>query len=350
LWSDRSQIALRLLARGDVPIDRAFWAARLDAAIGYRRSLRIDATAYRIVHAEGDGLPSLVVDRYGDVLVVQALSQGMDRCLPEILGLLIERLSPAGVLLRHDVRARSLEGLPRTVEVVHGRVPERVVVREGEVELEADLWRGQKTGLYLDQRENHLALREYARGRVFDGFAYDGGFALQVAAAGAEVLAVDLSEEAVARLRRNAERNGLAARVEARVGNVFDVLREADRAGERFDGIVLDPPAFAPSRSTVDKALAGYKEINLRALKRLNPGGILATCTCSYHVDDPAFANMLLEAALDAKTTVTLLEARTQARDHPIRLGVPETRYLRCFLLSATPSGVASERRTVEKA
>jgi 23S rRNA (cytosine1962-C5)-methyltransferase len=154
----------------------------------------------------------------------------------------------------------------------------------------------------------------------------------------------------VARLRRNVERNGLAARVEARVGNVFDVLREADRAGERFDGIVLDPPAFAPSRSTVDKALAGYKEINLRALKRLNPGGILATCTCSYHVDDPAFANMLLEAALDAKTTVTLLEARTQARDHPIRLGVPETRYLRCFLLSATPSGVASERRTVEKA
>ena len=332
LYSSRSVIALRMLTRRDARPDAAFWRERLDAAVRYRESLAIDATAYRLVHGEGDRLPGLIVDRYGDVLVVQALAQGTDRLLPLIGDLLADLLQPAGILARNDPQVRALEGLDRVVERRHGRVPEEIEVQEGAVRLCVDPWKGQKTGLFLDQRENRLAAARYARGRVLDGFSYTGAFAMQMAPSGDEVVAVDVSEGAAAAVARHAERNG-AANVKPRAGNVFDVLRDYDRAGERFDTIVLDPPAFAKHRGAAVKALAGYKEINLRALKILAPGGVLVTSSCSYHVDEPAFGDMLSAAAADARADVRVVEKRIQSRDHPVLATAPETSYLKCVVL-----------------
>jgi 23S rRNA (cytosine1962-C5)-methyltransferase len=332
LYSDRSEIAIRLLTVDDEPADLELWRARLARAIDYRSTLAIDATAYRLVHAEGDLLPSLVVDRYGGQLVVQALSQGVERLLPDLCRILVDLVHPDGLLVRNDARVRLLEGLPLAVEVAHGHVPDVVVVREGPVEYEVDLRSGQKTGLFLDQRETRIAAAAYAKGRALDCFSYHGGFALHMARAAADTLAIDSSEEAVAVLRRNAARNG-APRLEARVANVFDVLADFDRAGERFDTIVLDPPAFAKRKAALARAVAGYKEINLRALRILNPGGHLVTCTCSYHVSEAAFGSIVFEAALDAGTRVVVVERRMQSRDHPILLGVPETHYLKGLIL-----------------
>ena len=263
LYSDRSEIALRLLTRGADAADPLLWKSRLSQAIRFRETLAIDATACRLVHGEADRLPSLIVDRYGDYLVLQALSQGMDRLLPEITQLLVELAAPLGILARNDPRVRLLEGLEQKVEVLYGTVPATVEVREGQVSYAVDLYRGQKTGLFLDQRENRLAAARYARGRLLDAFSYNGGFALALAPKCDEVVAIDISEDAVARIRTNAERNGLA-NVRARAMNVFDELRELERRGERFDTIVLDPPAFAKNKAAVQKALSGYKEINLR--------------------------------------------------------------------------------------
>jgi 23S rRNA (cytosine1962-C5)-methyltransferase len=285
-----------------------------------------------LIHGEADLMPSLIVDRYDDYLVVQTLSQGTDRLLPEIARLLVETVNPTGILARNDPRVRALEGLEQSVEVVHGTVPERIPVREGRVTYEVDPYKGQKTGLFLDQRENRVAAAGYAHGRLLDAFSYHGGFALTLAPACEDVLAVDISEEAVARIRQNATRNGLT-HVEARAMNVFDELRELERRGERFDTIVLDPPAFAKSKSALPKALSGYKEINLRALKILRPGGFLITCTCSYHVSEAAFAEVIASAAIDAHADVAVVEKRMQARDHPVLMTVPETYYLKCFIL-----------------
>lgn len=332
LYSSRSVIALRMLTRRDVRPGEAFWRDRLEAAIRYREALDIDATAYRLVHGEGDRLPGLVVDRYGDVLVVQALAQATDRLLPLIGELLVDLLRPAGVLARNDPQVRALEGLDRAVELRHGAVPREVDVREGAARLAVDPWKGQKTGLFLDQRESRSAAAACARGRAFDGFSYTGAFALRMAPACDEVVAVDVSEDAVAAVGRHAERNG-AANVRPRAGNVFDVLRDCDRAGERFDTIVLDPPAFAKNRGAVERALAGYKEINLRALRILAPGGTLITSSCSYHVDEPAFGRMLASAAADARAEVRVVEKRLQSRDHPVLATVPETSYLKCVVL-----------------
>ena len=332
LFSDRSEITLRMLTRGDEPAGLELWRARLERAIAYRASLGIDATAYRLVHGEADLLPSLVVDRYGDCLVVQALSQGVDRRLPEITRLLVELTGAAGVLARNDPRVRELEGLERRVELLDGAVPESIDVREGAVTVAVDPWKGQKTGSFLDQRENHAAAAGYARGRVLDCFTYEGGFALAMAPHADEVLALDVSADAVAAVGRHAARNGLK-RIEARAVNVFDELRELERAGARFDTIVLDPPAFAKSKAAVPKAIAGYKEINLRALKLLAPGGHLVTCSCSYNVDEPTFAAIVADAAADARATVSLVERRLQARDHPVLVGVPETSYLKCLVV-----------------
>ncbi|MGE5199706.1 MAG: class I SAM-dependent rRNA methyltransferase [Rhodospirillaceae bacterium] len=332
LFSDRSQIALRMLTVGEAPAGLDLWRARLASAIAFRRSLDIDATACRLVHGEGDLMPSLVVDQYGDILVVQALSQGVDRLLPDIVGLLAEQVGPAGVLARNDVRVRQLEGLEPSVALLRGEVPELVRVREGRIEHEVDLWHGQKTGLFLDQRENRAAARAYAHGRMLDCFSYHGAFALQLADRCESVLALDVSEEAVGHIGRNAARNGIG-NVEARLANVFDALRQLERDRERFDTIVLDPPAFAKSKDAVEKAHAGYKEINLRAMKLLAPGGVLVTCTCSYHVDEASFGQIVYEASIDARARITVLEKRMQARDHPVVLGVPETYYLKCFIL-----------------
>lgn len=331
LFSDRSQIAVRMVSGPDQPVDAALIGARLDAAIAFRESLAIDATAYRLVHGEADLLPSLIVDRYADWMVVQALSQGMDRLLPTVVQALQERLHPSGILARNDPRARALEGLPQVVDVLAGDVPGSILVREGRVEYEVDLRGGQKTGLFLDQRENREAAARYARGRVLDCFSYNGGFALALAAAARDTIAFDISEEAVARIGGNAARNGL--RIDARVGNVFDELRGLERTRERFDTIVLDPPAFAKTKSAVAKARTGYKEINLRALKLLNPGGTLVTCSCSYNISEADFAEIVYDAAVDAAAHVTVVEKRMQGRDHPVLLGVPETYYLKCFIL-----------------
>ena len=331
-FSDRSQIVIRMIAGPDEEPSPGFWRTRMAAAAQYRESLRLDATAYRVVHGEADRLPSLIVDRYGDYLVVQALSQAVDRALPEITRALVDELHPAGILARNDPRVRLLEGLEQRVEVLHGSVPESIAVGEGAVEYDVDPWHGQKTGLFLDQRENREAALRYASGRALDAFSYNGGFAMAIAPRCERVLAVDISADAVTRIRANAARNGLR-QIEPREMNVFDELRELERAGERFDTIILDPPAFAKDRAAVQKALSGYKEINLRALKLLRVGGYLVTCSCSYNVTEPMFLDVVSEAAADAGALVALVEKRSQGRDHPILLNVPETYYLKCLIL-----------------
>ena len=332
LYSDRSEISLRMLTRGEARADRDLWRLRLQRAIQFRDSLRIDATAYRLVHGEADLMPSFVVDRYGDYLVLQALSQGTDRLLPDLTALLEELVAPRGILARNDPRVRTLEGLEQKVAVLAGDVPASIDVREGRVEYTVDPYHGQKTGLFLDQRENREAAARYARGRLLDAFSYNGGFALALAPRCDEVIAIDISEDAVTRIQLNAKRNGLA-NVTARAMNVFDELRELERRGDTFDTIVLDPPAFAKNKASVPKALSGYKEINLRALKLLAPGGYLITCSCSYNVGEAAFADVIASAAADARVDVTVVEKRMQGRDHPVLMTVPETFYLKCFIL-----------------
>jgi 23S rRNA (cytosine1962-C5)-methyltransferase len=331
-YSDRSQITLRILTRHDVPVDRGFWRSRLEQATSFRKGLGIDATAYRLVHGEGDLIPSLVIDRYGDYIVLQTLSQGTDRLLSEMTGLIVEMMLPTGIIARNDPRVRLLEGLEQNVTVLHGDIPDKVAVREGQVEYDVDLRHGQKTGAFLDQRENRVAAAQYAGGRALDCFSYAGGFALQLAPHVDELTALDISEDATALLARNAGRNGLS-NVHVRTTNVFDELRTLERMGERFDSIVLDPPAFAKSKTAIPKALSGYKEINLRALKLLKPGGFLITCSCSYHVNEAAFAEVILDAAIDARVDVSVVEKRMQGRDHPVVLRMPETYYLKCFIL-----------------
>lgn len=321
-----------MVSKGEAPVDASFWRARLSAALAFRAALGLDATAYRLVHGEADLLPSLIVDRYDDVLVLQALSQGMDRLVPTLVPMLVELTGARGVLARNDPKVRLLEGLEQKVEVLHGEVPPTVAVREGPVAYDVDPWHGQKTGLFLDQRENRIAAAQYARGRVLDCFSYNGGFALRLASVAHEVEALDSSADAVARITRNAAANGLT-NVTAREANVFDELRRLERENARFDTIVLDPPAFAKNKASVPKALAGYKEINLRALHLLKPGGYLVTCSCSYNVDEAMFGQVLYEASVDSHTPVTVVEKRMQGRDHPVLLGVPETYYLKCFIL-----------------
>jgi len=330
-YSDRSQIALRMLTRGEEPADDGLIRRRMEAALAFRGTLAIDGSACRLVHGEADLLPSLIVDRYGDYLVVQTLSQGADRLLPLFVSTLQELAEPAGILARNDPRTRALEGLDRKVEVLAGDVPDAIAVTENGVRYNVDVRRGQKTGLFLDQRENRSAAALYARGRLLDCFTYSGGFALTLAGRCEETIAIDVSEDAIARVRQNAAANGVA--IDARVGNVFDELRGLDRLGERFDTIVLDPPAFAKNKAAVTNARAGYKEINLRAFKLLNHGGTLVTCSCSYNVNEAMFAEVVYDAAVDAQVNVTVVEKRMQGRDHPVLLGVPETYYLKCFIL-----------------
>src|SRR5687768_7878081 len=279
LFSDRSQIAIRMLSRGEQPIDESLVRNRLEASIRFRESLTLDATAYRLVHGEGDLLPSLVIDRYADYLVVQALSQGMDRLLPTITAVLQDLLAPAGILARNDPKVRALEGLEQTIQDLAGAIPDTVTVREGPIEYQVDLRRGQKTGLFLDQRENREAATRYARGRMLDAFSYHGGFALRLARQCTDAEAIDISADAVQRIQVNAARNGVP-HLKAREENVFDALRRLERVGARYETIVLDPPAFAKNKASVPNALAGYKEINLRAMRLLVPGGTLITCSC----------------------------------------------------------------------
>lgn len=332
-YSDKSQIAIRLLTREDVAVDRDFFRRRLEQAVAYRKVVTENTDAWRVVYSEADQLPSLIVDRYGDYLVMQTLSQGTERHKELLVGLLNEIYAPKGILERNDPRVRLLEGLDQRVSVLSGEVPDEIVARENGIAFAYDLKKAQKTGSFLDQRENHLAARTYASGEVLDCFSYQGGFALTVADHCGHVESTDMAPAAVAAARRNQEINGMH-NVSFREGNSFDILKEYDDADRRFDMVVLDPPAFAKNRDSIEAAHRGYKEINLRALKLLKPGGFLLTCSCSYHISEALFLQILAEAANDARKAVTVVDRRTQAKDHPILLTMPETHYLKCLILS----------------
>ncbi len=333
-YSHESQITLRMLTRDDEPIDEAFLARRLDAALDMRRRLFGDEVqAVRLVHGEGDLLPGLIVDRYGDVLSVQTLIQATDRRKELLFDLIEARLSPRALVERNDAKVRSHEGLAVKSGVARGEAPATVSVKEGEVTLHMDPVGGQKTGGFLDQRENHLVAGALVtKGeRCLDAFSYSGGFALQMARAGGRVTAVEVSEKAVGEARKAAVDNDL--NVELVVANAFDWLKAATVSGQRFDIAVLDPPAFARSRAALPNALRGYKEINLRALQLLSAGGWLITCSCSYHMSDEQLLEIVQSAARDAGRKVQLVEKRGAGRDHPALLGVPETAYLKCLVL-----------------
>ena len=331
-YSDKSQIAVRLLTREDVPIDRAFLTERIRRAAAYRETVVENTETYRLIYGEADLLPSLIVDRYGDYLVIQTLSQSTERIKSLICEILVELFSPKGVLERNDPKVRLLEDLEQRVGVLYGDVPDEIVARENGIAFVFDLPKGQKTGSFLDQRENHWAARRYASGEALDCFSYQGGFALTIAGNCAHVEAVDMAPAALDAARRNQELNSIS-NVTFRGANTFDLLKEYDEVGRQFDMIILDPPAFAKNGDSIPAAQRGYKEINLRAMKLLKPGGYLVTCSCSYHISEPLFLQILAEAANDARKTISVAERRTQSQDHPILLTMPETHYLKCLIV-----------------
>jgi 23S rRNA (cytosine1962-C5)-methyltransferase len=335
LWSPHSEISLRLLD-GDpqTPIDAAWWRSKIAAAAERRSALANSTNAYRVIHAEADGLPSLVCDRYDRWLVVQLMSAGLEQARPEIVRGLMEVTGADGILARNDASLRTREGLTREVTLLHGDVPRQIEVLEHGVRYLADPWTGQKTGAFLDQRENREMIGDLARGRALDCFSYHGSFALHLARNASHVIALDSSAPALERAADNAARNGFS-NIELIEANAFDYLRARDQAGERFDTIVLDPPAFAKNRGTIPAALRGYKEVNLRAMRLLAPGGLLFTASCSFHITKPLFLEMLQAAAADSGRRIALRAIRGQPLDHPEVLTIPETGYLKGALLEA---------------
>ena len=335
-YSPTSQIRARAWTFEDEPVDKEFFRKRIRSAIQTRGTWNLirNANAYRLIYAESDGIPGLIVDRYGDYLVVQTLDQGMDRVKGLIVEALQDLFAPRGIVERNDAAVRRREDLPLVSGVLRGEVPEPVEIRMNGLTLIADLLRGQKTGVFLDQRENYVAAARYARGRALDCFTSTGGFALHLAARCETVEAVDSSEPALAAAEKNRRANGIE-NVRLREANVFDLLASYHNAGRAFSTVVLDPPAFAKSREQVEGAARGYKEINLRAIQLLEPGGILVTCSCSHHLNEASLLEIVAAASLDAGRTLRVLERRTQAQDHPILLTVPETHYLKCLILEA---------------
>ena len=331
-YSDKSQIAVRLLTREDVPVDRAFLTERIRRAAAYRKIVVENTETYRLIYGEADLLPSLIVDCYGDYFVVQTLSQSTERIKNLTCEILVELFSPKGILERNDPKVRLLEGLEQRVEVLYGEIPDEIVAKENGIAFVYDLRHGQKTGSFLDQRENHWAARRYASGEVLDCFSYQGGFSLTIANHCAHVEGVDMAPAALEAARRNQKLNSIS-NVTFREANTFDLLKEYDEVGRRFDMVVLDPPAFAKNRDSIPAAERGYKEINLRAMKILKPGGYLVTCSCSYHISEATFLQLLAEAANDARKVIAVAERRTQSQDHPILLTMPETHYLKCLIL-----------------
>jgi len=334
LYSPKSEIRLRLLSRGEERVDAAWWGERISASA--RRRAGIDASAWRAVHAEGDGLPSLVVDKYGPWVVAQMLSAGVESARDDVIAGIRTALNPDGILLRNDAGVRRHEGLPLEVVLAYGEVPQMLEVVEAGVKYLAAPWTGQKTGAFLDQRENRwLVARHTPVGsRALDLFTYHGSFALHMARLAREVVAVDQSAEALARGAENARLNEIS-NISWREGNVFDLLREMEQRRERFDAIVLDPPAFAKTKATLTRAVAGYKEINLRAMRLLAPGGVLFTCSCSYHVGRDVFQAMVADAARDSGRRLQQITVCGAAGDHPELVNVPETGYLKGVLLRA---------------
>jgi 23S rRNA (cytosine1962-C5)-methyltransferase len=335
LWSPASEISLRLLDRDPrATIDAAWWHRRLAQALRRREPLRAVATAYRLVHGEGDGLPSLVVDRYDRWLVVQLMSAGLEAFRAPITSALLDLTGAQGILARNDAPLRSKEALARETVLLAGEVPEEIEVEEHGVRYLAAPWRGQKTGAFLDQRENRALVAQVARGRALDCFSYHGSFALHLARGADRVTAIDASAHALERAAANARRNGFE-NVDFVEADAFDYLRAREHAGDRFDTIVLDPPAFAKTRQALPGALRGYKDVNLRALRLLAPGGMLFTASCSFHLTKPLFLEMLQAAAADSGRRIALREVRGQPLDHPEVLTIPETGYIKGALLEA---------------
>lgn len=336
LWSPRSEISLRLLDRDAAArIDVPWWRARIGACIERRAPLRDHTNAFRLIHGEGDGLPSLICDRYDAWIVIQVMSAGLEACRADIVAALTDVLRPRGILARNDVPLRRTEGLSLETELVQGDVPHEVEVNEHGVRYLAAPWEGQKTGAFLDQRDNRVFIGALARGSALDCFSYHGSFALHLARRADRVIALDASAAALRRANENAARNGLS-NIETLEADAFDFLKERERARDRFDTIVLDPPAFAKSRAALPAAIRGYKEINLRAMRLLRPGGLLFTASCSFHLTKPLFLEMLEDAAADSGRRIVLRDLRGQPLDHPEVLTIPETGYIKGALLQAT--------------
>ena len=335
LWSPRSEISLRLLDR-DVraTIDRSWWKARIAAANARRAILGGRTNAWRVVHGEGDGLPSLVVDRYGEHIVTQLSSAGIEACRAEIVAALIDLFKPSGILARNDAGSREREGLPRETVLLYGDVPQEIEIDEYGVRYLAAPWTGQKTGAFLDQRDNRHLIGQLARGSALDCFSYHGSFALHLARNADTVTALDASAPALERAAENARRNELT-NVDFVVADAFEFLRDREHDGTRYDTIVLDPPAFAKNKPSLPRAIRGYKDINLRAMRLLKPGGLLFTASCSFHLTKPLFLDMLRAAAADSGRRMILREFTGQPIDHPELLTVPETGYLKGALLEA---------------
>ncbi len=331
-YSSTSQISLRLLSRHVESIDEAFLRKRIEAAYAHRQRVVSDSDAYRLVHAEGDLLPGLIVDRYGEWLVVQLLDQGMDRLTAQIVNVLNTLFQPRGILARNDIATRAKENLPQETRILAGDVPERAEIHMNGLTWQTDLLSGQKTGVFLDQRENYVAVRRYARGRALDCFSGNGGFAIHLASLCESVEAIDSSVSGLGAASANAAINGVT-NIQFHEANVLEYLPGLVNAHRNFDLIVIDPPAFTKSRSALEGAARGYKEINLRALRLLRSGGILVTCSCSHHMSEARFLEVVAAAALDCGKQLRVLERRTQAQDHPILLTVPETHYLKCLIL-----------------
>jgi 23S rRNA (cytosine1962-C5)-methyltransferase len=331
-YSSSSQITLRMLSDRPETIDRAFFLRRIAQAEAYRKRVVTGSEAYRLVHGEGDQLPGLVIDRYGDCFTVQTLDQGMDRAKDEIVSCLEELFAPRGIVERNDVAVRKREALPLQSGVLAGEVPEMVAVEMNGLKLHADLLHGQKTGIFLDQRENYAAAARYGHGRALDCFTSTGGFALHLAAHCESVEAVDSSEAALRVARVNSDANGIG-NVELREADVFQLLAGYAAARRRFDMVVLDPPAFAKTRQNLEAAAGGYREINRRALELLPTGGILVTCSCSHHLSEAMLLEIVASASLDTGKKLRVVERRMQAQDHPVLLTVPETLYLKCLIL-----------------
>lgn len=330
----QSNILVRLLTRLEESIDDAFWRARLEEAIALRQAYLPGVDACRLVHAEADGLPGLVVDRYGDFLSVQILSMGIEVRKDLILQTLVERLQPKGIFERSDVSVRRLEGLEERKGVLWGAAPpEDLVIQEGPYQLHVDIPNGQKTGFFLDQRPNRLRVGELAKGRrVLNAFSYSGGFTMAAALGGAtEVVSVDISADATRQGEANARLNGVADRCAWVTANAFDFLREQEKAQERYDLIILDPPAFTKSKESIPGAIRGYKEINLRAIRMLRPGGMLVSASCSHHMDTETFVSVIQDAANDSGRRLRQLDLRGAGVDHPVLPAAPETHYLKCF-------------------
>jgi len=335
LYNPQSKIRVRLLTFDEEPITQQFWRGRVAQAISLRRRIVSDTNAYRFMYGEADLLPGLIVDRYDDVLVMQTLSYGMDRRKELLADLLCQDAGVGRIYLRNDAKSRSLEGLPLEKGFMRGGGTTRVEVQEGRARFLVDIERGQKTGWFCDQRENRLAAARLAAGaEVLEVFCHTGAFGTHAAVGGARsVEGLDVSEDALILAREHAALNKVDDRCTYRVGDAFDEMRRLERSGRRYDIVMLDPPAFARSKHAVVRALVGYKDINLLGMRLTKPEGLMVTSSCSHHVSEQDFWLAIRHAAGDAKRQVRLLEQRGQASDHPILAAMPETRYLKCFIL-----------------